>query len=263
MAKVGLVQFAPQIGNTEGNIEEITRLIENHQRCDLYVLPELANSGYRFLNKEEAFSYAEPISSSCFLNALQTLAKKYDAYIVTGFCEIEDDKLYNSAVLIGGDGILGVYRKLHLFMDEKDIFLPGNLGLPVFDTKIGKIGLLVCFDWMFPEAWRVLAMKGAQLIAHPSNLVLPYCQGVIPSYALVNKCYIATVNRIGKERDLTFTGQSVFASPSGEVLMKGSEVNSELQVVEVDLSLSDNKSMTARNHAFDDRRSDVYGDLKI
>jgi predicted amidohydrolase len=131
----------------------------------------------------------------------------------------------------------------------------------VFDTRIGKIGMLVCFDWMFPEAWRKLALQGAQLIAHPSNLVLPYCQSVMPSYSLVNRCYIATANRIGSERDLTFTGQSVLTNPMGEVLLKGDTDKSQVLSAEIDLSLSDNKYITAKNDAFADRRSDVYGDL--
>jgi predicted amidohydrolase len=131
----------------------------------------------------------------------------------------------------------------------------------VFDTRIGKIGMLVCFDWMFPEAWRKLALQGAQLIAHPSNLVLPYCQSVIPSYSLVNRCYIATANRIGCERNLTFTGQSVLTNPGGEELLKGDTDKSQVLSAEIDLSLADNKYITAKNDAFADRRSEVYGDL--
>ncbi len=261
MAKIGLVQFAPKLGDAEGNVKRIKSLIEEHDVCELYVLPELANSGYRFKNKEEAKVCAETVGESRYLEELHYLALKLQAYVVTGFCEIDEDKLYNSSVLIGPEGIIGVYRKLHLFMDEKDIFEPGDLGLPVFDTQIGKIGMLVCFDWMFPEAWRVLALKGCIMIAHPSNLVLPYCQGVVPSYALVNKCFVATTNRVGEERDLNFTGLSVLASPTGEVILKGSKAGNELLIADVDLSLSENKNITVRNNAFDDRRSDVYGDL--
>lgn len=261
MVDVGLVQFAPLIGKPEANAKKTTELMAS-SACDLYVLPELANSGYRFKNRAEAMACSEELNGSIFITALKELAAQKQCYVVSGFCEKEGDKLYNSSVLIGPNGVIGVYRKLHLFMDEKDIFELGNLGLPVFDTPIGKIGMQVCFDWMFPEAWRALAIKGAQIIAHPSNLVLPYCQGVMPSYALVNKVYIVTANRIGAERDLKFTGQSVIASPKGEVIAKASEDHEELLKAKLDLSEANNKHITARNHIWDDRRIDVYGNLK-
>ncbi|MCU4177142.1 nitrilase-related carbon-nitrogen hydrolase [Carboxylicivirga sp. N1Y90] len=263
MVKVGILQFAPVLGDVKANVSQVRELVTSNKRCDLYVLPELANSGYRFNNRDEVILAAEKVQSSYFLKELMQLAVHKNAHIVTGFCEREGSLLYNSSVLIGPEGLVGVYRKLHLFMDEKDFFEPGNLGLPVYDTPIGRIGMLVCFDWMFPEAWRALVLKGAQLIAHPSNLVLPYCQSVMPSYSLVNKCFIATANRIGKERDLTFTGQSVLVDPTGEYVLKGSIDQTEFLTVEVDLKQSDNKNITPRNDVMKDRRSDVYGDFNV
>ncbi len=156
MVKVGMLQFAPVLGDVKANARQIREMITGGQRCDLYVLPELANSGYRFNNRDEVVLAAEKVQSSYFLNELMQLAVLKNAYIVTGFCEREGSLFYNSSVLIGPEGLVGVYRKLHLFMDEKDFFEPGNLGLPVYDTPIGKIGMLICFDWMFPEAWRAL-----------------------------------------------------------------------------------------------------------
>ncbi|MBS2097997.1 nitrilase-related carbon-nitrogen hydrolase [Carboxylicivirga linearis] len=263
MVKIGLVQFAPNMGDVKANIEQIKELVNSRERCDMYVLPELANSGYRFQNRKEAISYAEQTTDSVFLKALISIAEEKEAYLVSGFCELSDDKLYNSSVLVGPEGVVGIYRKLHLFMDEKDIFEPGDLGLPVFETKIGKIGMQVCFDWMFPETWRVLAMKGALLVAHPSNLVLPYCQSVVQSYALINKIFIATTNRIGEERDLVFTGQSVLVGPDGETIVKADDKEKVLLIEEVDLSVALNKQITQRNQAFNDRRKDVYGNLNL
>nr|WP_321405373.1 nitrilase-related carbon-nitrogen hydrolase [uncultured Carboxylicivirga sp.] len=263
MAKIGIIQFAPKLGQVSENIQTINELIASKRRCDLYVLPELANSGYRFKNRDEAVLYSERTTNSPFLNALVAIAVAKKAYLVSGFCERSGDKLYNSSVLIGPEGLIGVYRKLHLFLDEKDIFETGDLGLPVFDTPLGKIGMQICFDWMFPETWRVLAMKGAQLIAHPANLVLSYCQGVVQSYAIINKFFIATANRTGKERDLKFTGQSVLVSPEGIVLKRGDDEETKLIKLEVDLSQALNKQITPRNHALNDRRSDVYGDLNL
>lgn len=259
--RISIVQFPPQLNKLQTNLEAIDHLIGDTDSA-LYILPELANSGYNFKDKQDAFDNSEVIDKSIFLEHLIAIAKNKKAHIVSGFCERDGDKLYNSSVLINSEGVIGLYRKLHLFLNEKDIFEPGNKGLPVFDTPIGKIGMLICFDWMFPEAWRQLALKGAQLIAHPSNLVLPYCQSVTPSYALVNRCFIATSNRIGTEGNLTFTGQSVLADINGDIIIRGSNDKSQLLSAEIDLSLADSKSITARNNVFSDRRSDVYGDLK-
>jgi len=262
MIEISIVQFAPRLGEVDANIKTIERLLKP-LKSQLIVLPELANSGYRFADVNEAKSASETVEESAFLAALKYLANEKDAYIVTGFCELDGNDLYNSSVLIGPNGVIGVYRKLHLFWDEKSIFKKGNMRLPVFDTSIGKVGMLVCFDWMFPEAWRSLALKGAQIIAHPSNLVLPYCQSVIPSCALVNRYFVATSNRIGTEKDLTFTGQSILASPTGETLLRASDNNEEILTTRIDLDRANDKFITPRNDAFADRRNDVYGDLNI
>ncbi len=252
--------MAPQLGEATANIEQIFRMTQSTD-SDLFILPELANSGYNFETIKAAKEAAESVDSSPFLNAMIELARTKNALIATGFCESDAGKLYNSSALVGPKGIIGTYRKLHLFLNEKKLFSAGNQGLPVFETDLGKIGMLICFDWMFPEAWRKLALKGAQLIAHPSNLVLPYCQSVVPSYALVNRCFIATANRTGSEKDLTFSGQSILANPNGEVILKASSDKSQVLSAEIDLSLSDNKFITEMNNAFDDRRIDVYGNL--
>jgi len=257
-----MVQFAPLLGEVDHNINQIQQLIEP-LNSQLIVLPELANSGYRFANLADAQRASELVDQSAFIRFLSDQAKIKQAHIVSGFCERDGDKLYNSSALIGPQGLIGVYRKLHLFNDEKSIFSKGNRGLSVYDTAIGKIGMLVCFDWMFPEAWRGLALQGAQIIAHPSNLVLPYCQGVVPSYALVNRCFIATTNRVGVEKDLSFTGQSVLVSPVGKVLLKGSDKDVEVLSTQIDLNEACDKYITPNNHAFNDRRNDVYGDLNI
>ena len=258
--KISLLQFSPRLNNLQANLDAVNNLI-GASDSDLYILPELANSGYNFVDKQNAFDNSESIKNSIYIDHLISIAKDKNAHIVSGFCERDGDKLYNSATLINSDGVIGLYRKLHLFLNEKDIFEPGDKGLPVFDTALGKIGMLICFDWMFPEAWRHLALKGAQLIAHPSNLVLPYCQSVTSSYALVNRCFTATANRIGTERNLTFTGQSLLADINGNTVIKGSKDQSQLLSAEIDLCLANSKSVTALNNVFEDRRSDIYGDL--
>jgi predicted amidohydrolase len=261
--RTSIVQFAPVFGDIEANIIKISNLIKSLENSDLIVLPELASTGYKFKDRNEALALSERAENSRYLEFLTDIAAEKSCYVVSGFNEREGEKLYNSSVLIGPDGIIGTYRKLHLFWDEKMIFESGNLGLPVFDTEIGKIGMLICFDWMFPEAWRVLALKGAELIAHPANLVLPYCQSVMPSYSLVNRLFIVTANRTGTEEDLTFTGNSVITNPIGQTIVHGSVDKEEVINSEIDLRLSVNKKITPENDVFKDRRTDVYGNFSI
>jgi predicted amidohydrolase len=258
--KISIVQFAPILGQIEQNIALLSERFNDAWDSDLVVLPELASTGYRFADKQQAMACAEPVNDSRFIDFLETIADTYDCHIVAGFNERQGDNLYNSSVLIAPTGLAGLYRKLHLFRDEKNIFTPGDLGAEVFDTTIGKIGMLVCFDWMFPEVWRLMALKGAQIVCHPSNLVLPYCQQVVPAHAMVNHYFVATANRIGTEGDLTFTGKSLLCSPKGEVLASGSESNPELIVAEIRLQDADNKWITPENHIIYDRRVDVYGE---
>lgn len=259
--KTTLVQYEPVFGNIQQNIHQLANRFADAWDSDLVVLPELASTGYNFNNRNEALACAESINDSRFIDFLEEMASTYDCYIVSGINERHADKLYNSSVLVGPQGLMGLYRKLHLFANEKSIFAPGDLGAEVFDTPFGKIGMLICFDWMFPEIWRALAIKGVQIICHPCNLVLPYCQAVVPAHAMVNRIFVATANRIGTERDLTFTGQSLLCSPSGEVLATAGTDKPELLVAEINLKDADNKWITNENHAFYDRRIDVYPDL--
>ena len=229
---------------------------------DLYVLPELSNSGYNLKTKDFALSVAEKVGESKFIDFLLEECQRRNCYICSGFNELDNGKLYNSSVLVGPKGYIGKYRKIHLFLNEKDIFEPGDIGLPVFETPIGKIGMLVCFDWIFPEVWRILALKKADIICHTSNLVLPgFAQQAVPIHALTNHVYVITANRIGTEDELTFTGMSTIASPKGEVIYQASAEKAEEKVFEFDLKLARNKQMTPRNDIFEDRRVELYKEI--
>lgn len=255
--KIALIQFAPVFGNLKINIESLKNLLYKARDADLVVLPELANTGYNFESREEALLLSETTNESVFLDFIKESCLQYNFTVATGFSEKEGIELYNSAILMNGNGIVGIYRKLHLFMNEKNIFEKGNKGLPVFIVDGVKIGMLVCFDWMFPEVWRKLALQGADIILHPSNLVLPYAQSVIPSYALVNRVFIVTANRIGSEKDLLFTGQSIITNPKGEVLAKAGKLE-EILFVDIEPELARDKMITSMNDAFKDRRTDIY-----
>lgn len=259
--KAGFLQFEPIFGETEKNIASIKSLLKRAEGADLVVIPELANSGYNFESKKQAISLAESIENSHYINFLTEQANALNLHIVSGFHEIEENFLYNTAVLIGPNGFIGKYRKIHLFMNEFDFFEKGNLGLPVFDIGICKIGLLICFDWVFPEVWRILALKGADIICHPSNLVLPYAQQAVPVHGMINKTFNITANRYGTERGVTFSGKSIISNPIGETLAIAESNKDELCIVDMDINQARNKKITEKNHVFNDRFPSEYKEL--
>jgi len=131
--------------------------------------------------------------------------------------------------------------------------------LPVFDIGLCKIGMLVCFDWIFPEVWRIVALKGAEIICHPSNLVLPgLAQKAVPIHALTNRIYTITANRIGTEGNLSFTGLSTIANPNGDILFQASRTEEETVIKDIDIRLARDKIITKKNDLFSDRRPEEY-----
>ncbi|MDH3890738.1 MAG: carbon-nitrogen hydrolase [candidate division Zixibacteria bacterium] len=257
--KIGFAQFCPLLGEPQANLTNVDRLVREGPEADLLVLPELANSGYNFVSKEQAWETSEEVANSVFVESLAELCRKQQMHLVCGVNERDGDKLFNSSVLVGPEGVVGKYRKMHLFMNEKDIFQPGDSGLPVFDIGLARVGMAICFDWFFPEVWRILALDGADVICHPSNLIIPgLCQRAIPIHALTNHVYIVTANRIGTEDDLTFTGLSTIADPKGELLAQAGADEELVTVVDVDIATARDKTATARNDLFADRRPEEY-----
>ena len=260
--KVGFVQNDPPFGEVEKNLEHVVRVLSS-QKADLFVLPELFTTGYQFTRREEALRLAEPIPDGMTTQALLDLAKKIDSHIVAGIAEIEGDAVYNSAVIVGPNGFVGRYRKAHLFDTEKEIFQPGNTQLEVFDLGFARVGVMICFDWRFPETARTLALKGADIIAHPANLVLTHCPQAMITRCLENGVFIVTADRVGGEerisgQPLKFMGQSQVVDPLGEVLYRASLTEEEVHVVEIDIELAREKYLNPNNHIFQDRREDLY-----
>jgi len=257
--KLAVIQFYPAFGDVDRNIRSLNPLLKQAVTADLIVLPELSDSGYNFSNRDEAFELSEEPGKSAFVESLVAFAGKHNSTIVTGFNERDGDRIYNSALVIEKNGVAGKYRKIHLFMNEKDIFTPGDLHPEIYDKDGVRFGVLICFDWIFPEIWRRLALDGADLICHPSNLVLPgKAQQAIPVQAMMNRVYIATANRIGTEKDLTFTGNSIIADPQGKVIASASPHKEEVILATIDVETSRNKMATPRNHIFSDRRPEFY-----
>ena len=257
--KLAVIQFEPSLGNPDETITRLRPLLEQAAGADLVVMPELANSGYNFRDVDQAFDLSENPEKSAFVDFLVSQCAQFDFSVTTGFNERSGDQIYNSALLVDGNGIKGKYRKIQLFMNEKDSFRPGDLKPEIFDVKGVKVGMLVCFDWVFPELWGSLARKGADIICHPSNLVLlGKAQKAIPVWAMVNKIFIATANRTGTEGKLTFTGNSLIAGPSGQVLASASQGHTEVISADCNISAARDKMMTPRNHIFNDRRPEYY-----
>lgn len=259
--KAGFIQFEPELGKQDKNIHQLSILLSKAGKADLIVLPELANSGYNFESRDQAFLLAEKIGNSKYIEFLIDTAQAGNTFIVSGFLEKDEQLIYNTSVLVGPKGLIGKYRKIHLFMNEFDIFEKGDLGLPVFDIGICKIGMLICFDWTFPEVWRILALKGAELICHPSNLVLPFAQQAVPVHGMINKTFNITANRYGTEREVSFSGQSIISDPLGKTLYKASAYKDEIKIIGLDIQKSRNKQITARNHTFNDRRPEMYKEI--
>lgn len=260
--KVGFLQLQPIFCNVEENLNKIFSFVEKEKGFDLLVLPELANSGYVFTKRSELEKVAEKIPSGYFIEKLIELAKQKDGFIISGVCEKKESVFFNSSVIIGPDGYIGKYRKIHLFDREKLFFEPGSKTFEVFEIRETKVGIMICFDWIFPESARILALKGAEIIAHPSNLVLPHSQTAMLARSIENKVFTITANRIGKEENsgisLTFTGQSQITSPKMEILVSASKDQEEIKFVDIDVELAKNKWINERNHLFDDRRKELY-----
>lgn len=264
--KAGYLQFKPEFGEPEKNISKIENLVKDKD-FDLLVMPELSNSGYLFTSSDEVASLSEEIPSGKFCNSLKEISIDKNAFIVSGICERAGQDFYNSAVLVRPDGNVLTYRKIQLFYEEKLWFKPGNLPLQAYEIKSDrfepvKIGMMVCFDWIFPEVTRTLAMKGAGIICHAANLVMPYCQDAMVTRAIENRVFTITSNRTGKdvkkEKELTFTGMSEIVNPKGEILHRGTPDKEEVVILDINPADAADKHINPMNDLLADRREDFY-----
>ncbi|RKY97272.1 MAG: hypothetical protein DRQ10_08790 [Candidatus Hydrothermota bacterium] len=259
--KVGFVQFYPIFGKVKKNLERMAELVRSVD-ADLLVFPELATSGYLFLDETELGSVAEPIPRGSSFKFLSDLAKETETALIVGMPEAVKGVYYNSAVSILPDGQFYIYRKAHLFDNEKRIFKPGDTGFYVFEYKGAKIGVIICYDWAFPEATRVLALLGAHIIAHPANLVLPYAQRVMRARSIENRVFTITANRIGAEdrgeMKLEFTGMSQVTDTKGNVILSAERDSESVKVVEIDPADAEDKKFTPLTDIFEDRRPELY-----
>jgi predicted amidohydrolase len=262
--RVAFVQGRPTFGRSEQNLERGLALAAG-VRAELVILPELWSSGYVFSSHAEVAALAEDAASGPTARALTAAARRERRHYIAGFPERARGRIYYSAMLVGPAGVKAVYRKLHLFEREQEWFSPGDLPLEVQRVGPARVGMLICFDWRFPEAARVLALQGADVIAHPSNLVFPNAQEAMRVRALENRVYTVTANRTGTETRpggrVPFTGCSQIVDPSGEVVVRAGRTTSTAMAFDCDLALARDKRLTARTPIFTNRRPAFYRSL--
>jgi len=260
--RLGVAQTSPKFGDREENLRDAFSVM-SAERADLWVLPEFFATGYKFVTREEVRFLAEPIPDGPTVEGLASFCRETGSFVVAGLPELSGDRLYNSSVLVGPEGHIATYRKVHLFGEEKRFFSPGDLPFPVIDIGVARVGLMICFDHLFPEAARTLALRGAEIIAHPANLIIPgLAQRTMVVRAIENGVFTATANRVGTETrgegTLRYIGESQIVSPKGEVLVRLSPDRPEIGVVRIDPLAARDKSLTSHNDKLADRRPEMY-----
>ncbi|WP_134042958.1 nitrilase family protein [Paraburkholderia caballeronis] len=261
----------PRIGDRRANVAHSLERIEKAAQhgASLLVLPELSNTGYAFASRPEAFELAESLADGETVRAWCAAAQRLGVHIVAGIAERDGERLYNSAVFVGPTGVIGSYRKLHLWNDEKRFFEPGDRGLPVFDTEFGRIAIAICYDGWFPEVYRLASAQRADIVCMPTNWVpMPGQRADQPAIATVlamaaahsNGLMIACADRIGTERGQPFIGQSVIVGGNGMPLAGPASCDSEaILYAPIDLArIRAGRALGPLNHVLDDRRTDLY-----
>ncbi|WP_331732865.1 nitrilase family protein [Streptomyces sp. NBC_01718] len=277
-ARVAVIQFEPQVGleNLKANATAVEQRLNaaGESGANLVVLPELATTGYVFETREEAFAHSETLPDGPSLQMFERLAAQHSMYIVGCIVERDGERLYDTAVLVGLDGYIGRYRKTHLWNTEKLWFTPGDEGFKVFDTRIGRIGLLVCWDIWFPETARIVSQMGADIICIPTGWVwtpppLYDASGVCMAAHLtitaahVNNVFIATADRTGRERGAGFMGNSLIASTNGWPIDRVAGPDEDT-IIYADVDLTATRTAPIWNQLNDlhrDRRTDLYDQM--
>lgn len=267
--KIAGVQMDVTLGDTEGNLGRMIEFLgeSRHRGAGLTIFPECALTGYCFDDLDEARACAEPMSGSS-IRQMAAACHDLGGFAVFGLLETDGDRVYNAAVLVGAEGPIASYRKVHLPYLGADRFVTyGDLPFSVQEAAGIRMGLQICYDCMFAEASRVHALAGADLIVLPTNWprgaesVADY---VVNTRAMENAVYFAAVNRIGTERGFTFVGRSRICGPAGETLANARPDHEEILYAEIDLERARNKRVArppqpAALDRLADRRPEFYG----
>lgn len=271
--RIACLQMEPRIGEKTRNVTRSLAMIEDAAQAgaSLIVLPELCNSGYVFATREEAFELAEEIPGGPTTREWSEAAARHGSHIVAGIAEREGSALYNAAVIVGPQGFVGKYRKNHLWAAENLFFEPGNLGVPVFRTSLGRVAAAICYDIWFPETFRLAAIQGADILCVPTNWVpMPEQPAHLPVMANVltmggahaNSMFVAAADRVGEERGQPFIGNSLIVSHTGwPIAGPASDDREEMLVADANLSDARRKrNWNDFNQVLRDRRTDLYAE---
>jgi predicted amidohydrolase len=270
------IQTEPALGDVVGNLADqraaITTAAAGGAR--LVVLPECSTTGYCFESVDEAAAIAEDVGcgDGPAMTTWQALAADHGLHIAAGIVEREATRLYNAAVLVGPDGLVGRYRKTHLWGIERGIYTPGDLGFGVFDTPIGRIGMQICYDGWFPEVARLEALQGADIVCVPANWVpVPTQDPSVPAMADMlcmtsahtNLVYVVAASRVGVERGQRFIGSSIIVDHSGAPLAgPASTTDAEILTATIDpIGSRAERHGNPFNQPLRDRRADLYAEM--
>ena len=272
--KIAGIQIDPEIMNIDKNLRKILdqSRVAADNKMDLIVFPECALSGYVYASREEALPYMVTVPGLETAKLVEC-AKELGIHMVVGLLEKdpEQDKCYNSAVLVSPRGIVGNYRKTHLPFLGVDRFLdPGDGPLRVYNTPVGVLGIHICYDCNFPENARVMTLLGAEILILPTNW--PNGRNKVPEFvvntrAYENKVAVVAVDRVGSERGTHFIGTSKIINAMGDTLTEAGSDNEEIIYAEIDLNDSRNKRYIFKPGEFEldfigDRRPELYGEIK-
>jgi 5-aminopentanamidase len=267
--RVAVAQLDPKLAEKERNLDAcLARLDEAVSAgAELLVLPECAIPGYMFESGEEAMPYAEEIPGPS-TEALAEAAARTGAHVCCGLIERDGDRLHNAAVLVGPDGLVGTYRKSHLpYLGVDRFVVPGD-ELPVWETPLGRIGVEICYDLRFPEVTRTLALKGADLVCHPTNFPMAarvQTEVITTARAAENRIFLLTANRCGQERWAEFCGRSQIVDPYGVRLAEADVSGEALLVADVETEKARDKDYVVPGeyelYLFGHRRPELYGAL--
>lgn len=259
--KIAAAQIHPRFASPAKNRILLGRYCEKaaRQDVDLLVFPELCVTGYNFSSKDQVLNLAEIVPEGPTTALWIDLAEQYHMTIVAGIAELgTTNQVYNSSAIVSPRGFLGQYRKIHLFAREKEWFQPGDDPPKVWKLPKATIGSLVCFDWAFPEAARILMLEGCEILCLPANLVLPYAQQTMIARSIENRMFTVLANRIGSEEKLTFTGRSQITDTKGMVLARSGTKRTGLIISKIDPKQARDKFLTKTNHIIEDRRVELY-----
>ena len=270
--KIAGVQMNPIILDKKKNLDTCLESVKTAvgSGARLIVFPEAALTGYCFANLEEAIPLAETVPGPSTERIL-ALCQSSKTFVIVGLIEREGNRYYNTAVLLGPQGLIGKYRKLHLPYLGIDRFLNhGDLPLTALDTEIGRIGIGICYDLSFPEHSRALALEGVEIVVNitnwPGRATDPNFTRLVHVRAYENAVYYLAVNRVGVEREWSFFGSSMAADPSGASVALAKENEEEIFYVEIDPTVARQKHYIVIPGELEidrmrDRRPEFYGEL--